>query len=265
MNTRRKRSDDKSVSGRDLWTAEGTRALIRKLQSDPGLTEEFRKQAIESVRSGAVEKGIPVDGRVPVQASAPQEVTVTAPTNPTPAPTIPPEPKPPTVEFSEAQAVEAGISFDAYQAFTNTVALYPKDVALPYTTLGLNGEPGEVAAKVAAIISKTLLATEGAAVDEKRDTMFQLHNLLKQISKISAEAEKLKKALRKGEKKIPPIRKLTDEEKTEIALELGDVLWYVAQTAETLGIPLSQVADSNVKKLRSRKERGVIQGNGDNR
>lgn len=259
-NARRKRSDDKSVSGRDLWTAEGTRSLIRKLKSDPGLTEEFRKQAIEAVLSGAVEKGIPVDGRsLAVAPSAPpQEVK----------PVTNPETKPAPVssDLSEAQLEEAGSSFDAYQKFTNSVALYPKDVALPYTTLGLNGEPGEVAAKVAAIISKALLVTEGAAVDEKRDTTFQLHSLLKQIAKTSSEAEKLKKAIRKGEKKILPIGGLiTDKEREEIALELGDVLWYVAQTAETLGIPLSQIASGNVKKLKSRKERGVIQGNGDNR
>lgn len=34
--------------------------------------------------------------------------------------------------------------------------------------------------------------------------------------------------------------------------ELGDVLWYVAQTAHGLGIPLSQVAERNIEKLKER-------------
>lgn len=47
--------------------------------------------------------------------------------------------------------------------------------------------------------------------------------------------------------------------------ELGDVLYYVAALASELGLPLSEIARSNMEKLQSRKERGVLQGNGDNR
>lgn len=34
--------------------------------------------------------------------------------------------------------------------------------------------------------------------------------------------------------------------------ELGDVLWYVAQTATGLGVPLADVAQHNIDKLRGR-------------
>ncbi|MCX6743413.1 MAG: nucleoside triphosphate pyrophosphohydrolase family protein [Candidatus Parcubacteria bacterium] len=72
-------------------------------------------------------------------------------------------------------------------------------------------------------------------------------------------AEKIKKVLRdKG-------GIIDDETKMEIQKDLGDVLWYVAQIATELGLDLDQVADKNIEKLFSRKDRGVLQGDGDNR
>lgn len=49
----------------------------------------------------------------------------------------------------------------------------------------------------------------------------------------------------------------------QIAKELGDVLWYCAGIAEQINYPLSDIAQMNILKLASRKERGKIQGNGD--
>lgn len=59
--------------------------------------------------------------------------------------------------------------------------------------------------------------------------------------------------------------KLTKERKEEIAKELGDVLWYIAQLSTELGIKLSYIAEGNLKKLASRKDRGTLHGEGDNR
>lgn len=58
---------------------------------------------------------------------------------------------------------------------------------------------------------------------------------------------------------------LSDEKRTEIEKELGDVLWYLAAVAEDLDIPLERAALGNLEKLASRAERGVLQGSGDNR
>ncbi len=56
-----------------------------------------------------------------------------------------------------------------------------------------------------------------------------------------------------------------DEVRAEIALELGDVLWYVSQLASELGYQLEDVAIQNLKKLRDRSDRGQLQGSGDDR
>ena len=42
----------------------------------------------------------------------------------------------------------------------------------------------------------------------------------------------------------------------EFAEELGDVLWYVAETATALGLTLEQVAQQNIEKLKERYPKG---------
>lgn len=58
---------------------------------------------------------------------------------------------------------------------------------------------------------------------------------------------------------------VTNDHKVAIKKELGDQLWYIAQTAREFGLDLSDVAQANIDKLFSRKDRGVLQGSGDNR
>lgn len=58
---------------------------------------------------------------------------------------------------------------------------------------------------------------------------------------------------------------LTDEKRSQLVDELGDVLWYVANLATDLGVTLEEVARLNLAKLNSRKERGTLKGSGDNR
>lgn len=59
--------------------------------------------------------------------------------------------------------------------------------------------------------------------------------------------------------------KLTDEYRQEIAKELGDVMWYIAQLSTELGLKLSDIAKNNLDKLSSRHIRGKVHGSGDNR
>ena len=72
-------------------------------------------------------------------------------------------------------------------------------------------------------------------------------------------AEKVKKALR-DEGGV-----LSDDRRAALAAELGDVLWYAAQLATEAGLDLDAIAEDNLAKLLSRKERGVLQGSGDAR
>ena len=58
---------------------------------------------------------------------------------------------------------------------------------------------------------------------------------------------------------------LSVERRTDIEKELGDVLWYLTQIATDAGITLEDVAKGNLEKLFSRKARGKITGDGDNR
>ena len=72
-------------------------------------------------------------------------------------------------------------------------------------------------------------------------------------------AEKVKKAIRDDG------GVLTDERRAALAAELGDVLWYVAQLATEAGLDLDEIAEDNLAKLLSRRDRGVLQGSGDAR
>jgi NTP pyrophosphatase (non-canonical NTP hydrolase) len=71
--------------------------------------------------------------------------------------------------------------------------------------------------------------------------------------------EKWKKivAYKKGE--------ISEEDRQELGKELGDVVWYTAVMAHSLGFSFDEIMERNVAKLASRQDRGVLKGKGDNR
>jgi len=73
-------------------------------------------------------------------------------------------------------------------------------------------------------------------------------------------AGKVKKLIRDGEDVEG-----FEMKKLAIASEIGDVLWYCAMMAKEVGVPLNDIMKENLKKLHGRKERGTLQGSGDER
>ena len=108
------------------------------------------------------------------------------------------------------------MTLDEYQNNCICTAVYPAELGILYTSLGLCSEAGEVADKI-----KKSIRDKAGDLDE-------------------SDLEGLSK-------------------------ELGDVLWYVSTLAHELGLSLNTVAEKNLDKLRSRAERNVLAGSGDDR
>lgn len=56
-----------------------------------------------------------------------------------------------------------------------------------------------------------------------------------------------------------------EQVREQVKAELGDALWYISALARDLNLSLDEIAQANITKLQSRKERGVLGGSGDNR
>ena len=80
-------------------------------------------------------------------------------------------------------------------------------------------------------------------------------------------AERIKKIVRDDDagKSREALDKAIAIRRDDIVKEMGDVLWYLAAMSYELGVSLDEVAAANIAKLKSRQDRNVIKGSGDNR
>lgn len=101
-------------------------------------------------------------------------------------------------------------------------------------------------------------AAFGTAVYPNQGANF-VYPALGLVGEAGEVADKLKKVIRDND------GVLTDSVKNAVAKEIGDVLWYVAVLAYELDYSLNEIAQDNLDKLASRRERGVLSGSGDNR
>jgi NTP pyrophosphatase (non-canonical NTP hydrolase) len=91
--------------------------------------------------------------------------------------------------------------------------------------------------------------------------MGRIYLALKLAGEAGEAAEKCGKLVRDKD----GLMDIADADRRALALELGDVLWYVSVLAGELGFDLEDIADMNMAKIRDRKARGVLGGSGDNR
>ena len=95
---------------------------------------------------------------------------------------------------------------------------------------------------------------------KKDDAILDLCHWVLGVTGESGEiAEKVKKLIRDGNAEV------SEGTRQELAKEIGDVLWYLAVLADHLGVSFDEVAQMNVNKLQSRKQRDTLRGSGDNR
>jgi NTP pyrophosphatase (non-canonical NTP hydrolase) len=133
------------------------------------------------------------------------------------------------------------MTFDEFQEFAAKTAIYPREAAIFYPALGLAGEVGEVAEKVA-----------GEWPDGSLPTL----HMAAHAGKV---ANQVKKIIRDDDGEI------TESRRKAIAKEIGGVLWYCAALATDLGFNLGDIARENSAILASRAERGTLKGDGDDR
>lgn len=116
------------------------------------------------------------------------------------------------------------------------------------------GEPGTVGPLSVHEYQQMAVST---AIYNRRDAV--TYPTLGLVGEAGELANKVKKVLRDDNGLV------SDEKRLSLAAEIGDVLWYCAALANDLQVRLEDIAQENINKLFSRKERGVLQGSGDTR
>lgn len=126
-------------------------------------------------------------------------------------------------------------------------------------------------------LNKYQLLAMSTCMGSCKNISYMLLNLQGEVGEFSS---KIAKAIRKedvyiGTRRSPEIKNILCVNKKfddqllewdkELMLEAGDILWQLAGLCYVMGWDLETVAIQNLEKLASRKERGVIDGNGDNR
>lgn len=104
---------------------------------------------------------------------------------------------------------------------------------------------------------------------------YMLANLVGEVGEFASKAGK---HMRKGKLHITTTQRdeegkilhtqvwnVSDEERHLMLSEIGDILWQTAGLAKVMGVTLEEVAEENLAKLASRKQRNVIAGDGDER
>ncbi|MFA5526423.1 MAG: MazG nucleotide pyrophosphohydrolase domain-containing protein [Acholeplasmataceae bacterium] len=169
-------------------------------------------------------------------------------------------------------------NFDDYQAQAAETAIYPASARLVYPALGLCGEVGELSAALAAGAPDDITQAECGDVlwyvaAVCRDANLSMQDIadnattdLRTTAAVGAGlvAEGVKKWLRDFgcemvEGHLP--QKIANRVMPGLVMTMS----ALRQIGAVWGLDLLEVAEANLNKLRSRQERGVLQGDGDQR
>ena len=184
-----------------------------------------------------------------------------------------------------------------YQSSANTVAIYPGRLGeridvpiagLLYVSLGLSGEIGELQEKIVCKCDLDEIKKEfGDVFWYISQVCMELSTPMSYLTKIKIEFKKLRKlqdtnmllerqliALSILAGRINEIMKksfrdsnghISSDKKNEVLEILAKILWNIVGLSGMCGITPEDAMDTNIQKLLSRKDRGVLGGSGDNR
>lgn len=105
--------------------------------------------------------------------------------------------------------------------------------------------------------AKTAIYPQSPHVLRFDGAIIPLYPFLKLGGECGETQEKVGKIIRDNQGIISP------PHMNSLAMELGDILWYVADCARILGYTLEEIARLNMSKLASRAQRDKLQGSGD--
>ena len=186
------------------------------------------------------------------------------------------------------------LTWKAYQDKTAETANYPSENGANYCMEGFVGEVGEIADKLKKLMRGDTETSTDDVLAEVGDALWYSARLAYEtgfddLDGITLRKLSLRKSMwvnmRSGQMKAACWREeatirlghLQEMFRSMILYPqneafrfrfiglLGDVIYCLAQIAHVFCSTLNKVALMNLEKLKSRKERGTIQGNGDNR
>lgn len=132
------------------------------------------------------------------------------------------------------------MELNTYQKMAMTTCM-PSSDNFAYMMLNLVGEVGEFSSKVAKLIRKDMVK-----IDNNRPVLCFPNPFTEDHEHMTPQDYDV-------------------DYNAELQKECGDILWQVAGLASCMGWELEDIARMNLDKLASRKQRGKIDGDGDNR
>lgn len=125
-----------------------------------------------------------------------------------------------------------------------------------YMMLNLVGEVGELASKVAKAIRKKYIYID----DAKVKAMTEEYGFMPNLAGFAQNYDDCD-----SENQIDGRACTLACLNTDLMKEAGDILWQLSGLCSVMGWTLEEIAQTNLDKLASRKQRNVIDGDGDNR